>query len=143
MSRQMSCKPNTGNAGNWYSWPAATTGGYHTTEGFNEPSSVCPKGWQMTINTGANPKSWYYLFRNTYGIQDNNDSKLRPLPLSFIRSGRYYQGSLYSRATDGFYWSSTAQNSNRAYYLTFYFGSLTPQSFNGKYLGHSVRCVSR
>ena len=135
----------TGNAGNWYSWPAATAGGYHTTDGFNEPNSICPSGWQLTVNTETEVKSWYYLIRNTYNIQDKNDSNLLPQPMSFVRSGYYSKGSLSYRANYGNYWSSTANSSKGAHYLVFYSSSLSPQYnySDVKHNGYSVRCVSR
>ena len=140
---QESCKPNSGNAGNYYSWPASTAGG-SISDG-NENNSICPTGWQLTVNAGTKVKSWYYLIRNTYSIKDSNDSKLLPLPMSFIRSGNYNQGSLSNRASSGFYWSSTASNNTIAYYLAFRSASLHPQ-FKDDYRknnGLSVRCVSR
>ena len=142
MHFQKSCKPNTGNAGNWYSWPAATAGGSKSSG--NELNSICPTGWQLTVNAASDLKSWYYLIRNTYNIQDNNDSKLLPLPMSFIRSGLYNQGSLNVRANYGNYWSSAVYDSNNAYSLGFYSGYLYPQYGNYyKNFGFSVRCVNR
>ena len=143
MTNQTSCSPFTGNAGNLYSWPAATAGGYHEKDGFNEPNSVCPSGWQLTVNAATDSKSYYYLIRTAYNMQENNDNRIRLLPLSFIRSGYYNQGSLSNRASGGVYWSSAAYNSNGAYRLSFGSGYLTHQSSNYKNYGMSVRCVSR
>ena len=141
---QKSCKAMTGNAGNNYSWPAATAGGYNEII-FNEPNSVCPRGWQLTANIATNPKSLYYIIRTAYAIQNNNDSKFRLLPLSFVRSGRYEQGLLNGRATLGFYWSLEASNSTTAAGLRFDKNYLYIQTNNyyNKTYGASVRCVSR
>ena len=141
MSYQDSCGPNVGNAGNWYSWSASTAGGQSSSK---EPNSICPKGWQLTTNTATDIKSYYYLIRTAYNIsEDNNDSRIRPLPMSFIRSGLYYLGSLNNRGSYGYYWSAVASSSTGAYFLYFSSGSLNPQSGDNKYAGFSVRCVSR
>ena len=139
---QISCRAMTGNAGNWYSWPAVTAGG--SKDSGNELNSICPRGWQLTVNTAADPKSYYYLIRTAYNIQESKDERIRLLPMSFVRSGYYYQGSLNTRASNGHYWSSTAYIGSRAYYLYFGSGNLNPQySGHRKNYGFSVRCVSR
>ena len=143
MYNQKSCKPDASNAGNYYSWPAATAGGKLSSG--DEISSICPKGWQLTVNATSEVKSWYYLIRNTYSISDSYYSKLRPLPLSFICSGSYYQAAPYNRGILGNYESSSAYSSSNMYYLLFNFGELNP-SHNyayGKNIGMSVRCVAR
>ena len=139
---QKSCNPNTGNAGNWYSWPAATAGGYYI-KNRNAPNSVCPRGWRLTVDAATDIKSWSYLITKTYNISDTNDSKFRPSPLSFIRSGRYDQGSLYARASFGYYWSSTDYYNERASSLFFLSSNLNLEMIEHKYYGYSVRCVSR
>ena len=140
MKRQASCNPFTGNSGNWYSWLAATMGGNKSSG--NELNSICPKGWMLITNASNDKTSYYHLIRTAYSISDSSDSKIRPLPLSFIRSGNYSQGSLDNRANLGRYWSSTAFNSSIAYILYFSSGYLNLQ--NGSYSkrnGYSVRCV--
>ena len=143
MLNQISCNAFTSNGGNWYSWPAATAGGSKSSG--NENNSICPKGWQLTVNAASDPKSYYYLIRTAYNIQDSNDNRIRPLPMSFILSGRYYQGALGSRAGFGLYWSSAADSSSSAYGLFFSSGHLRPQGSSSydKNDGLSVRCVSR
>ena len=140
---QISCKANTGNAGNYYSWPASTAGGKKSSG--NEFNSICPRGWQLTVNTAADPKSYYYLLLTIYNSGTSNDSKVRLLPLSFIRSGYYDQGSLIYRAEYGYYWSSTAIG-NYAYGLRLRSNGLDPQynlGYNNKFAGFSLRCVAR
>ena len=143
MINQVSCNPFTGNGGNWYSWPAATAGGSSSTRGYNEPNSICPSGWQLTVNAETKVKSWYYLIRNTYGILSGGDENIRLLPMSFVRSGAYVQESFFNRADYGYYWSSTADSSNNACHLNFNYRNLNHQSNNYKSYGLSVRCVSR
>ena len=100
MHNQVSCKPDTNNSGNFYSWPMSTAGGQSSGK---EPNSICPRGWRLTTNTATDIKSYYYLIRATYNIQENgSDSKIRPLPMSFIRSGDYSLGSLNGRGSLGF-----------------------------------------
>ena len=141
MANQLSCKPNTNNSGNWYSWSASTAGGQSSTK---EPNSICPRGWQLTTNTATDVKSYYYLIRTAYNIQEtNSDSKIRPLPMSFIRSGYYRLGSFNYRGSYGYYWSAVGYSSTNAYYLVFHSGYLFPQGGDNKYVGFSVRCVSR
>ena len=143
-ANQESCKPNAGNAGNWYSFPGATAGSNNSSS--NAPDSICPRGWRVTLNAASNRRSWSYLITKTYNISTSgfNDSSVRYLPMSFVRSGNYNQGSLNNRASNGYYWSSVADSSNVAYYLRFYSGLLDPQSnYSSKYLGFSVRCIAR
>ena len=141
MSHQKSCNPNTNNSGNFYSWPASTAGGQSSSK---EPNSVCPRGWQLTTNTATDVKSYYYLIRTAYNIQEtDSDSRIRPLPLSFIRSGNYNLGSLNNRGSNGNYWSAVGNSSTNAYNLNFNSGNLNPQNGNNKYNGFAVRCVNR
>jgi len=142
-THQTSCKPNTGNAGNYYSFRGTTAEGKLSNG--DEMNSACPKGWMLTTNATGDKTSYYYLLRTTYSIDDNNDSKIRPLPLSFILSGRYSQGSLSNRASNGYCWSSTANNNYNAYRLFFNSSNLKPQydGYDGVNYGFSVRCVSR
>ena len=141
MMNQTSCKADTGNAGNWYSWSASTAGGQSSSK---EPNSICPKGWQLTTNTATDSKSYYYLIRTTYNIQEtDSDSRVRPLPMSFIRSGNYTLGSLNLRGSYGRYWSAVGGSSTGAYYLDFRSGYLNPQNASNKSYGFAVRCVSR
>ena len=133
----------TRNAGNWYSWPAATAGGNHTEREDNEPNSICPDGWQLIPNARIDPKSYYALLVMTYE-SGNNDDKMRYQPLSFTRSGVYSRDSISARASSGRYWSSTMYYSGYAYYLDFSSSNL---AFNGHdygvVYGNSIRCVSR
>jgi len=44
-THQTSCRANTQNAGNHYSWATSTTGGSKSTG--NELNSLCSRGWQL------------------------------------------------------------------------------------------------
>ena len=138
MLNQKSCIPNTGNAGNYYSWPAATAGGSKT-EG-DELNSICPTGWRLATTTTADSKSYYSLIINVYN-SGNDNSKARNHPLSFIIIG-FYGGSPSYRAQYGHYWASTAVGDD-AYDFGVNSGSLDTQSKFAKSYGFGVRCVSR
>ena len=141
MINQISCGSNTNNSGNFYSWPASTAGGQSSSK---EPNSVCPKGWQLTTNAATDTKSFYYLIRTVYNIQeDDSDSRVRPLPMSFIRSGYHNLGSHKDRGSSGNYWSALGYSGAYAYFLRFHFGNLDLQGGYSRYYGLSVRCVSR
>ena len=51
MLDQISCKPNTGNAGNWYNWIASTV------NGGSSSNSICPKGWTLGAYSEGSTKS--------------------------------------------------------------------------------------
>ncbi len=61
----------------------------------------------------------------------------------FLPAAGYRSGTSVSYAgSDGYYWSSTAYDSNGAYYVYFYSGNLFPQNYYyRRYLGLSVRLV--
>jgi len=79
MLNQKSCKPNTGNAGNWYMWSTSSIRS-------NIKNSVCSKGWKLPEYNG---EKGYKILTSTYG---NENTKL---PVSFTLSGYYwmYDGS--------------------------------------------------
>ena len=141
MTNQISCTPNTNNSGNFYSWSMSTAGGQSSSK---EPNSICPRGWQLITYSSTDTRSYHYLIRTTYNIQEtNSDSKIRPLPISFIRSGDYDLGSLNGRGSVGYYWSAVGVSSTSAYRLRFDSGNLLPLYSTDKYNGFAVRCVSR
>ena len=139
---QKSCKPNTGNAGNYYSWPASTAGS-NISSG-NASNSICPRGWQLTTNTKTDTRSWDYLLVTTYRYS-SNDNQLRLMPTSVPRAGYYLYtgGTLDDRGSSGLYWSGVAYSSTNAYYLHFDSGQLLTQYSYTKSNGRSVRCVAR
>ena len=146
MSDQMSCRANTQNMGNYYPFPGATAGS-NISSG-NASNSICPKGWILPANTKEDNKSFYRWLKTIYNY-NSNDNGIRSLPISFIRSGIYYQGALNDRAVGGVYWSSKLYSGSYAYGLRFNSNTLDTQfAFYyyygiGKPLGYSVRCVAR
>ena len=143
---QTSCKPHVYNAGNYYTFPAATAGSNNSSVSSDTevPNSICPKGWQLPPNAGN--KSYNTLIRTAYNISSTtSDSQILNSPLSFVRLGDYYYGSglLDTRGNLGNYWSSTAYSSNLGHNLYFNSERLSPQDGGGRAYGYSVRCVSR
>ena len=154
--------------GNYYTWAAAIAD--TIAHGSNNTSvtstSVCPTGWHLPKggdksneannefwslvvtgnNNGTNPANYesstvpYYTGTAEAGpVAD----KLRSYPNNFVYSGYVYNGSVNSRGAYGFYWSSTALSSYRAYYLSLNSSNVNPvASADFKYNGRTVRCVA-
>ena len=68
-------------------------------------------------------------------------SRINGNSIFFPASGGYHGTTLYSRGTDGSYWSSTWYSETNARYLYFYSSSVSPQSYYGRRLGFTVRAV--
>ncbi len=60
------------------------------------------------------------------------------MPMAGYRS--YSSSNVANAGSYGFYWSSTAYSTNRAYYLAFNSSSITPQADQYRSNGYSVRC---
>ena len=137
---------NTYNAhylvGNFYQWNAATAGTGGTITSQEATDSICPKGWRLPTSKSSGE---YQALMAAYNITSNTDSTTRitQSPLYFHPSGNVLSGSLWYAGNSGYYWSSTAYSStNRAYYLSFGSGYVSP-SFGGyRYYGFSVRCLA-
>lgn len=158
VANMTSTSANIYSYGNYYTWAAAlaNTNDYtgpevqvdgKTSETAN--TSICPSGWRLPYgqNTGNGTASGGFYNLN-YKI--NNDSNvtdatagrnLRAYPNNFVYSGRFFDSSAYIRGSRGYYWSSTAYNSNLAYYLYFDSSVVDPGTGAYKYGGSSVRCV--
>ena len=61
---------------------------------------------------------------------------------AFVLSGYRYGGSILAQGSNGYYWSSVADDSNYAYNLYLNSSSVNPQNYNGKWLGFTVRCIA-
>ena len=125
--------------GNLYQFNTATagTGASVTSRGDNASSSICPKGWKLPTSGSSDPGSFAYL---TNGV---SSSSIIKTPYYFTPAGYVYSGSLRGAGTGGFYRSSTAYSSYRAYYLNFYSGAVNPSDLDSRYEGFSVRCLAR
>jgi hypothetical protein len=59
----------------------------------------------------------------------------------FPASGRYNGTTLDYRGTNGIYWSASFFDSTYAFYLYFDSSYVSPQDFNNRYRGFTVRPV--
>ena len=138
--------------GTYYHYQAATSGsgGTITTDNAISRDSFCPLGWQLPYGgTGGDyydkSKSVTFLF-NTYTITiDSQGSiKARSYPISMIASGLYFwqNGQLYNQGSAGGLWTSTNENSNRAWLISIAITSVDPKNTDGnKVAGYALRCV--
>ena len=151
--------------GNYYTWHAAIAN--LTYKGTNNSSvantSLCPSGWhlpkggnnQNTANNeflalsealiGAKPANYDSQTQPYYtGTPEGSDAsnKLRAYPNNLLYSGYFATSSAYYRASYGYYWSSTASDSNSSYYLRLHSSNVYPATGNyDKYRGLSIRCT--
>ena len=111
--------------------------------------SICPKGWRLPGYEGSGS---YYDLTQIYDngatdstAKDLKDTFLQINPLSFLRAGYLSigDGSVYVRASGGYYWSSRRSSQTNAYLLLFHSGALDPQYDNSRGTGRSVRCLAR
>lgn len=157
----------------YYNWYATTaeSGTYAMTSG-NATDSICPKGWQLPVNsTGSgssaeghtdksyskllkDPTNGYGLFTvdgaqsastNPFGDSTTPSLKMHEAPLSIIFSGYYNWGvgDLRNRGTNGYYWSSTPYAYTNSRDLGFGSTNVSPQYGDYKTHGLTVRCVKR
>ena len=142
MEHQKSCKPSYRNAGNYYTWQTSVTGRRSQKVELN---SICSKGWQLADgNTTVNNKNHDFLVRDVYGIlENNNDSRVQSMPLSYIRSGYYGAGILKVLGEFGYYWSAMAGNGTAAFVLVFNGASLDTMGGRTINNGFAIRCVAR
>ena len=126
-----------------------------TTDGTNAPDSICPKNWQLPVNSGD--KSFYNLLSKYYSgtitsgnpqttpaIRDEQNL-MRSDPLDFVVSGVYNRssGTIYGRTTEGTFWSATANSSTYARLLDSHSTGFGPQYAYYRGVGYAVRCVAR
>ena len=153
--------------GNYYTWHAAiadltyngtnnqsTTGtslcpaGWHLPKGGNKSNEANNELWSLVvdgINDGTKPANYGSSTTPNYtGTPEGSDAsnKLRAYPNNFLYSGNFGTSSASNRGRYGYYWSSTAFDSNTSYCL--YLGSsLVRPGTHGfsKYYGYSIRCT--
>ena len=147
--------------GNYYNWTAAiastnssalTSNTLSNTQN-NPKNSICPKGWRLptvsnqseTIAGSTNEFSRLnYLYNNN---STTSDANLIASPLWFVRSGFIADNQLKVYNVYGYYWSSTINSINDAYYLHLNNSSVGPsndgtnQTFRRR--GYSIRCLAR
>ena len=147
--------------GAYYNWYTATAGtGTNSVSSGDASSSICPKGWRLpkgtpgtgtnefavvagltSTNVAANTSYWSSLSSPSFA---NNALTVNGVTFPAAGYVSTSNGSLYNAGSYGYYWSSTANNSDRAYSLFFYSGRFSPANdYSYKYAGLSVRCVAR
>ncbi|MBR2658307.1 hypothetical protein IKD57_00180, partial [Candidatus Saccharibacteria bacterium] len=129
---------NTTGVEYYYTWSGATAGQGGTNDsssGVAIDGSICPAGWRLPTHSGT------YSYQTLYSSSYNTVAKWEQYPATFLRVGRFYSDSQYD-ASNGYYWSASVVNANRAYNMYYYTGSVNSQNSYSKYIGFSVRCVA-
>ncbi|MBQ3296637.1 hypothetical protein IJH01_00695, partial [Candidatus Saccharibacteria bacterium] len=131
-------------------------------------TSLCPTGWHIPtggdktrITSDNNNEFWNLIVVNLnnntlpsnydrssspyYDVSTEAgpvDKLIRAFPNNFVYSGYFLTASARNRGSSGYYWSSSANYSSSAYYLSFLSTNVYPGSnSNNKYYGRSVRCL--
>ncbi|MBO7699220.1 fibrobacter succinogenes major paralogous domain-containing protein [Candidatus Saccharibacteria bacterium] len=123
--------------GVYYNWYAATAGtGTCSMSSGNATSSICPRGWKLP--TGSSSGEFQALYD-----EYSSSSAMLGSPVNFVLSGRRGGSSTLYQGSYGYYWSSTAYNSDSAYRLYLNSSDVSPADGSNKYYGLTVRCVAR
>ena len=119
---QVTISSNT-SYGGYYNFCAASAGtNCQTSSAVNTTYDICPKGWRLPTSSEQS------------GITSYTSA------FSPVYSGRYYNGSLYSTGSNGYWWSATANDSTFQYILLYSSSNLNTGS-GSKGVGYSVRCI--
>ena len=145
--------------GNYYNWYSATAGNGTYSTGSVVTGDICPTNWHLPnggtdtgTNGGAVSGGFSYLdtqLGGTGSSQEDNageeivSNRRRSFPNNFLYSGFWFGSSALNRGNNGNYWSRTAYDTDRAYYLNFYSDYAAPGTVTNKTLGISVRCLAQ
>ena len=151
ISSSYSASSNVYSYGNYYNWYSATAGhgkyGSSYGSGYTSPGDICPAGWHLP--TGGSATAEFGALDVAMGGTGADQStaeasnRWRSYPNNFVYSGSVYGSSVDYRGAYGYYWSSSAYNSNIAYYLYFDSSYVNPgTNFLSKYDGRLARCVA-
>ena len=125
--------------GGFYTWRTATAGtGTQalSTNGQNTTVSICPKGWRLpTSGSSGEFRTLYNNYNSSFALRSN--------PVNFTLSGVVHSNSRSDQGSYGYYWSSTVNSSNSAYYLNLNISDAIPADYGSKFYGFSVRCIAR
>ena len=154
--------------GNYYTWPATIANTTNiTSAGDYNTTSICPKGWSIPrggdksreatndfwglivtgLNGGNNPANYASSTAPYYTGSAEADpiaNILRAYPSNFVYSGYIVSGSVSSRGSLSYYWSSTTNNRASAYYLNLSNTNAIVRPGTGnssKYYGGTIRCI--
>ena len=116
----------------YYSWNTTIAGDNLTSDDVS--NDICPHGWRLPIEAEYDALIESYV----------TGSDLTASPFFGTYAGSYYSSSLSSGGSHGFYWSSTVDDGDNAYFLTFY-GSGAYIDYSDKHFGsgYAVRCIAR
>lgn len=121
--------------GYYYNWYAATGGtGTRVQDSGDAPGSICPKDWRLPTKEEAD------VLSSKYSIDEGSAA-----PVNLVFSGLCYAGNCpQNQGQYGFWWTSTASSSSKAYYMFLYKGSaFGANDWWAKGTGFTVRCVAR
>ena len=142
--------PNNTNGydSSYYSWlvAVAKTSSPSSTQYYNVPTSICPKGWHLPSAYGASSQAGQSsssvngqfgesLYRHRSTVSTFNTA------FNSVFAGRYSNSSFSNGGSNGRWWSSTVRGSTSAYSLNASSSNVNPSNFNSRRVGYSVRCV--
>ena len=99
---------------------------------YTHPTGVTAIASANTANAAYTTNSW----------SGENWTKMEEAGAIFLPAAGYRSGTtVFSVGSDGYYWSSTPNGTNNAYYLDFSSSNVYPASNYDRYYGRSVRLV--
>ena len=148
---------NHNSVGNYYNWTSSIasnnssslSNNTYININNNPQNSICAKNWQLPIVTSySSNKAGENNFANLdYYYNDvgpNNSDYLQSSPLYFTKSGRIESnGGTAFFNNDGYYWSSTTTDANKAANLYFERGINKLDNSRTRSYGFSIRCIAR
>ncbi len=132
--------------GNYYQWNAATVGTGGAITSGQADFSICPKNWKLPTSGSSESGSFGGLI--SASAISSDATKLTSAPYFFVRSGSVNQDTkfLFSNAGNGGnYWSSTPRSVSTSAYDLYFTGTndITPDNYDNRRYGVSVRCIAR
>ena len=142
--------PNNTNGydSSYYSWlvAVAKTSSPSSTQYYNVPTSICPKGWHLPSAYGASSQAGQSSssvngqFRNLYTAYSSTVSTFNTA-FNSVFAGNYNNSSFYSGGSYGSWWSSTVSSSTNVYSLSARSSRVYPTYYYNRRSGLSIRCV--
>ena len=142
--------PNNTNGydSSYYSWlvAVAKTSSPSSTQYYNVPTSICPKGWHLPSAYGASSQAGQSSssvngqFTNLYTAYSSTVSTFNTA-FNSVFAGIYSYSSFYDGGSYGLWWSSTVFSSTVAYLLYASSSNVNPTDYDNRGVGYSIRCV--
>ena len=151
--------------GNYYTWAAAIADTTYNDTGnsSSDATSICPSGWQLphggniataefrvlgkavmdNIEPNDNTAGKRYSSNVTNLAGKNGSAAIRSYPNNFVFSGSMNSSGIHEHNINGYYWSSTVYDYQKALIVLLQSGSFHPGTYEGgwKVSGSSIRCV--